>query len=102
MCIQAASVVLGRRRIPPLGGTSCLVFIVVIDRGNRSDPDTPIENSRPDVDHVYQVRGLDLANMTFIEGKTGWIVIDTLTSEETAKAGYQLVSEHLGKSPSSR
>ncbi|MCB1030237.1 MAG: MBL fold metallo-hydrolase [Acidimicrobiales bacterium] len=44
----------------------------------------------------YQVRGLDLANMTVIEAETGWIVIDPLTSEETARAALNLVNEHLG------
>ena len=48
---------------------------------------------------VYQVRGLDISNITFIEGETGWIVIDPLTGEETARASYELVSEHLGHRP---
>ncbi|MFC3068621.1 alkyl/aryl-sulfatase [Phenylobacterium soli] len=48
---------------------------------------------------IWQVRGFDLANATFIRGKTGWIVIDTLGSAETAKAAYELVSEKLGKRP---
>ena len=34
---------------------------------------------------IYQVRGFDLANMTIIRGKTGWIVIDVLTVPETAR-----------------
>jgi len=50
-------------------------------------------------DGVWQVRGFDIANATFIAGKTGWIVIDTLTSAETAKAAYDLVSEKLGARP---
>ncbi|MBW1848428.1 MAG: MBL fold metallo-hydrolase, partial [Deltaproteobacteria bacterium] len=33
---------------------------------------------------VYQLRGFDLANITLIEGKTGWIIVDPLTSKETA------------------
>lgn len=48
---------------------------------------------------IYQVRGFDLANATFVRGKTGWIVIDTLGSAETARAAYELVSEKLGKRP---
>src|ERR1700726_1649130 len=36
---------------------------------------------------VYQVRGLDIANMTLIEGDTGVIVFDTLTSVQRARAG---------------
>ena len=33
---------------------------------------------------IYQIRGYDLANMTLVEGETGWIVIDTLVTEELA------------------
>ena len=36
---------------------------------------------------VYQIRGYDLANMSLIEGKTGWIVVDPLTAKETARKG---------------
>jgi alkyl sulfatase BDS1-like metallo-beta-lactamase superfamily hydrolase len=48
---------------------------------------------------VYQVRGYDLSNITFVQGKTGWIVGDPLISKETAKAAYDLVTQHLGKKP---
>lgn len=48
---------------------------------------------------VYQVRGFDLANITFIKGETGWIVIDPLTANETAEAAYQLITEHVGEYP---
>ena len=48
---------------------------------------------------VYQVRGFDLANISFVKGETGWIVFDPLTSEETARAAIELVDEHLGKLP---
>ena len=47
-------------------------------------------------DGVWQVRGFDVANATFIRGKTGWIVIDCLTTTETAKAALDLVNETLG------
>ena len=50
-------------------------------------------------DRVYQVRGFDLSNITFIQGDTGWIVFDPLISAETAKAAYELVSQNLGKRP---
>lgn len=50
-------------------------------------------------DDIYQVRGFDLANITFVRGKTGWLVIDTLTSTETARAAYALVTQKLGKRP---
>jgi alkyl sulfatase BDS1-like metallo-beta-lactamase superfamily hydrolase len=32
---------------------------------------------------IYQIRGYDLANISFIKSKTGWIVFDPLTSKET-------------------
>jgi linear primary-alkylsulfatase len=48
---------------------------------------------------VYQVRGFDLANISFVKGETGWIIFDPLTSEETARAALDLVDEHLGKLP---
>ena len=50
-------------------------------------------------DRVWQVRGFDIANATFIKGDKGWIVIDVLTSKETAKAAYDLVTEKLGARP---
>ncbi len=49
--------------------------------------------------HVYQVRGFDLANISFIKGDTGWIVFDPLTAKETARAALELVNEKLGKRP---
>jgi len=51
------------------------------------------------VDGVYQVRGFDISNITFIEGEAGWIIIDPLTTTETAAAAYALVSEKLGQRP---
>lgn len=48
---------------------------------------------------VYQVRGMDISNVTFVAGATGWIVIDPLTAEETARAALELVNEHLGARP---
>lgn len=50
-------------------------------------------------DRVYQVRGYDLSNITFVQGDTGWIVGDPLISPETAKAAYELVTQNLGKRP---
>src|ERR687893_1428643 len=48
---------------------------------------------------LYQVRGYDLANLSLVRGETGWIVIDPLTSTETARAAMGLVREHLGDRP---
>lgn len=48
---------------------------------------------------VYQVRGLDIANMTLIEGDTGVIVVDTLTSIEGARAAMELYFKHRGLRP---
>jgi len=51
------------------------------------------------VDGIYQVRSIDLANITFVRGKTGWIVVDVLTSAETAKAAYDLISDKVENLP---
>ncbi|WP_406059798.1 MBL fold metallo-hydrolase [Streptomyces sp. NBC_01077] len=48
---------------------------------------------------VYQVRGLDLSNMTLVEGERGVIVIDPLISAETAAAALALYREHRGDRP---
>jgi alkyl sulfatase BDS1-like metallo-beta-lactamase superfamily hydrolase len=48
---------------------------------------------------VYQVRGFDLANISFIKGDTGWIVFDPLTAAETARAALEFINEKLGKRP---
>lgn len=48
---------------------------------------------------IYQIRGLDLSNMTLIEGKTGVIVIDPLISVETAAAGLKLYRDQRGDRP---
>jgi alkyl sulfatase BDS1-like metallo-beta-lactamase superfamily hydrolase len=48
---------------------------------------------------VYQLRGFDIANMTLIEGKTGWIVVDPLTARETATAALAFARQHLGNKP---
>ena len=48
---------------------------------------------------IYQVRGFDLANMSVIEGETGRIIIDPLTSVETAQAAMALVDRELGERP---
>jgi alkyl sulfatase BDS1-like metallo-beta-lactamase superfamily hydrolase len=48
------------------------------------------------VEGIYQVRGLDLSNTTFVEGDTGIIVIDPLVSTETAAAALALYRQHRG------
>ncbi len=48
---------------------------------------------------IYQVRGFDLANISFIKGDTGWIVFDPLTAKETARAALALVNDKLGARP---
>ena len=42
-------------------------------------------------DGIYQVRGYDMSNITFIKGDTGWIVVDPLMSMECAAAAFSLV-----------
>ncbi|HEY5149057.1 MAG TPA: MBL fold metallo-hydrolase, partial [Mycobacterium sp.] len=48
-------------------------------------------------DGIYQVRGLDLSNMTIVEGDRGIIVIDPLISKETAAAALGLYRHHRGQ-----
>lgn len=48
---------------------------------------------------VWQVRGFDLANITLIQGRTGLIVVDALTAEETAAAAMAFARQHLGDQP---
>lgn len=48
---------------------------------------------------IYQVRGYDLANISFIKSDTGWIVFDPLTAKETAAAALKFINEKLGARP---
>ncbi len=48
---------------------------------------------------IYQVRGFDLSNITFVEGDTGVLVIDPLVSNEPAAAALALYREHRGDRP---
>ncbi|MGW6941591.1 alkyl/aryl-sulfatase [Streptomyces xanthophaeus] len=48
---------------------------------------------------IYQVRGLDLSNMTLVEGERGLVIIDPLISAETAAAALALYREHRGDRP---
>ncbi|WP_298441931.1 alkyl sulfatase dimerization domain-containing protein [uncultured Ferrimonas sp.] len=51
------------------------------------------------MDGVYQVRGFDLANITFVRGKRGWIVFDPLTTKETSRAALQLINQQIESLP---
>ena len=46
---------------------------------------------------IYQVRGFDLSDITFVRGKTGWIVFDPLVSAEPVRAAWKLFQEHVGE-----
>jgi alkyl sulfatase BDS1-like metallo-beta-lactamase superfamily hydrolase len=48
---------------------------------------------------LWQARGYDIANITFIAGDTGWLIIDPLTTEECAKACLDLANAELGERP---
>ena len=48
---------------------------------------------------IYQLRGFDLANMSLIRGTTGWIVVDPLTTRETASAALAFAMQHLEHRP---
>jgi alkyl sulfatase BDS1-like metallo-beta-lactamase superfamily hydrolase len=46
---------------------------------------------------IYQVRGFDLSDITFVRGKTGWIVFDPLVSAEPVRAAWKLFQQHVGQ-----
>ncbi|MBF6346508.1 MBL fold metallo-hydrolase [Nocardia cyriacigeorgica] len=48
---------------------------------------------------IYQVRGMDLSNTSFIEGDDGVVVVDTLLSAETGRAALELYRQHRGDRP---
>ena len=50
-------------------------------------------------EQIYQVRGFSLANVTFIEGDSGVIVVDPLQFTEHARAALALYREHRGNRP---
>ncbi len=50
-------------------------------------------------DGVYQLRGFCLSNMTIIEGDTGWIIVDPLTTRETSSAAMAFARKHLDEKP---
>ena len=48
-------------------------------------------------DGIYQVRGFDMANMTFIKTDNGWIIFDVMMCTETAEAAIDLMTKHFGE-----
>lgn len=46
---------------------------------------------------IYQVRSLDVANMTLIRGDSGWVIIDPLTAAESSRAALELANRQLGE-----
>lgn len=46
---------------------------------------------------IYQVRGFDLSDISFVRGKTGWIVFDPLVTAEPARAAWKLFQKHAGE-----
>lgn len=48
---------------------------------------------------IYQLRGFDLANMSIIEGDSGWIIVDPLTAKETSARALAFAQQHLGTKP---
>jgi alkyl sulfatase BDS1-like metallo-beta-lactamase superfamily hydrolase len=46
---------------------------------------------------IYQVRGFDLSDITFVRGKAGWIVFDPLVSKEVVRAAWKLFQQHVGQ-----
>ncbi len=50
-------------------------------------------------DRIHQVRGFDASSMTVIVGDTGLILVDPLTTTETARAALTLARRTLGDKP---
>jgi linear primary-alkylsulfatase len=48
---------------------------------------------------VFQIRGLDPANMTIVEGDTGWVIIDPLYTTQSSAKALELLNRHLGERP---
>ncbi len=53
-------------------------------------------------DHIYQVRGIDISNMTIIEGNTGLIIIDPLLGKETSAVGLKLYYDNVDQGKAKR
>lgn len=50
-------------------------------------------------ERLYQLRGFDISNMTVIEGDSGLILIDPLTTAEVSRAALELYHAHRPKKP---
>lgn len=48
-------------------------------------------------DDIYQVRGLDISDLTLVRGRKGWIIFDVMLTRETARAAWKLFQEHVDK-----
>ncbi len=49
------------------------------------------------VDGIYQVRGFDISNITFIKSDSGWIIFDCGTTAETSSAALEFFEEQFGE-----
>ena len=50
-------------------------------------------------DGVWQARGYDISNITFLAGQNGWVIVDVLTAAETSRACLELANQTLGERP---
>ncbi|MBM3644439.1 MAG: MBL fold metallo-hydrolase [Alphaproteobacteria bacterium] len=50
-------------------------------------------------ERCYQLRGFDIANMTVLEGASGVILVDPLTTAEVARAALELYFQHRPRKP---
>lgn len=50
-------------------------------------------------ERIVQVRAYNLANVSFVRGDTGWIILDAGSDTESTKVAYELVTQHLGSRP---
>ena len=48
-------------------------------------------------DDIYQVRGYDISNITFVRSQHGWIIMDCASSRYTAAEALKLFREHMGE-----
>jgi alkyl sulfatase BDS1-like metallo-beta-lactamase superfamily hydrolase len=46
---------------------------------------------------IYQIRGFDLSQISFVRGRTGWIVFDVAVTGEIARAAWKLFQQHRGE-----